>query len=66
MSSALKLGPISYGSTLQKKSMQVKRHEGGSPTTTLTLQKADKLSRGHLKLFGKPSKRGNRLTLICT
>jgi hypothetical protein len=49
-----------------RKALQVKMHEGGSPTTRLTLQKANNLSRGHLKLLWKPYKRGNRLTFIST
>ena len=47
MSSALKLGPFSQGSTSLQKSMQVYRHQGGSPTTRLTLRRAGNLSEGH-------------------
>jgi hypothetical protein len=40
-----------------KKSCCVYKHEGGSSTRILTLLKAGYLSRGHLELFRKPSKR---------
>ena len=36
--------------------MQVKRHKGGRPTTRLTLQKADNLSRDILNYSGNPPK----------
>jgi hypothetical protein len=42
---------------MQQKIMLVYKHEGGSSTRRLTLLKAGYLSRGHLELIRKPSKR---------
>jgi len=40
--------------------LKVWRHDGGNPTTRLTLWKASNLSRGHLKILRKPWKWRNR------
>jgi hypothetical protein len=41
-------------------------HQGGSPTTRLTLRKTGNLLRGHLKLLRKPPKKKKRTDITIT